>query len=115
MSYKRLCNKQMEIHPRVETRGSQGAAAFSWDAARSVRPKVMARIAASSAFERNIAKQDGYTISHKLHFVDDPQLHYQDQLWFQGRKFIIQGVPKNADEMNRIWSCDALEVEQRQV
>jgi hypothetical protein len=115
MSIRSMCNKIVEIHPRVETRGAAGSASYSWDDKRASGGDMLARIQPARAFDKNLAKQDGYDISHVLFFADDPLLQFHDQVWFNRRRFIVQGIAKNIDELDRLWKVEANELEQRQV
>lgn len=116
MSIHSLCDKPVEIHPRVETRGTAGSASFNWDAIR-VGPtgKMWAAIQPARAFDRNLAKQDGYEISHTLYFPSNPQLQYHDQVWYKGRKFMIEGRQIDFNEAGHLFRVNAMETEQRQV
>jgi hypothetical protein len=100
----------------VETRGAAGSASYSWTEKRSgAKGTVACRIQPARAFDKSLAKQDGYDISHVLFFSEDPQLLYHDQVWYNGRKFLIEGIPIDVDELGRLWKVSAQEQEQRQV
>ena len=111
MSLTSLCDKLVDIYPKVEARGSAGGRTVTWP---TKSASVRARIQPTSMSEQTLALQRGSSITHVLYFTADPSIGNGDEVRFGTRVFRAESDAIDFDEQGRLWKVRAEEQEQNQ-
>ncbi len=74
---------------------------------------VHCRVSQLSSREALINALRGAEVTHRVYFVDNPQLREENRLEINGLQYILMGVPTNASQVNRLWQIDVRMITQQ--
>lgn len=68
--------------------------------------RVHCRFSAVGSNELVLHSMRGAEISHRVYFVDNPELREFNRLELNGIQYILVGVPVNPSQVSRLWQLD---------
>lgn len=71
-----------------------------------VAERLHCRFSAVGSNELVLHAMRGAELSHRVYFVDNPNLREENRIELNGVQYILVGVPQNPSQVGRLWQLD---------